>query len=124
MIGVEPEAGNDVQQSLRSGKPVHIPVPVTIADGAQTQQVGKLTFPILQAHVNDIVTVTDMQLCAQMRFFAERMKMVVEPTGCLAAAAVMHNVVDVSSARVGVIVSGGNVDMDMFTNFIRSGYPT
>jgi threonine dehydratase len=120
VIGVEPEAGNDVQQSLRSGKPVHIDVPVTIADGAQTQQVGKLTFPIVQAHVKEIVTVTDAQLCTQMRFFAERMKMVVEPTGCLAAAAVMHKIVDVAGARVGVIVSGGNVDIDMLSNFIRS----
>lgn len=120
VIGVEPEAGNDVQLSLRSGKPVHIAVPVTIADGAQTQQVGKLTFPIVQAHVKDIVTVTDAQLCTQLRFFAERMKMVVEPTGCLAAAAVMHKVVDVAGARVGVIVSGGNVDVDMLGNFIRN----
>jgi len=120
VIGVEPEAGNDVQQSLRSGKPVHIPVPATIADGAQTQQVGKLTFPILKAHVNDIVTVTDTQLCTQMRFFAERMKMVVEPTGCLAAAAAMQKIIDVSAARVGVIVSGGNVDIELFSNFIRN----
>jgi len=119
VIGVEPEAGNDAQLSLRSGKPVHIDVPVTIADGAQTQQVGKLTFPILQTHVKDIVTVTDAQLCTQMRFFAERMKMVVEPTGCLAAAAVMHKVIDVARARVGVIVSGGNVDITMFGHFIR-----
>ena len=120
VIGVEPEAGNDVQQSLRSGKPVHIPVPATIADGAQTQQVGKLTFPILKAHVNDIVTVTDTQLCTQMRFFAERMKMVVEPTGCLAAAAAMQKIIGVSAARVGVIVSGGNVDIELFSNFIRN----
>jgi threonine dehydratase len=116
VVGVEPEAGNDVQQSLRSGKPLRISVPNTIADGAQTQQVGQLTFPILQAHVKNIVTVTDAQLCRQMRFFAERMKMIVEPTGCLAAAAVMHKVVDVAGARVGVIVSGGNVDVDVFSS--------
>lgn len=120
VIGVEPEAGNDVQQSLRSGKPVHIPVPNTIADGAQTQQVGQLTFPILQTYVKDIVTVTDAQLCTQMRFFAERMKMIVEPTGCLAAAAVMHKVLDVAGARVGIIVSGGNVDVDMLGDFIQN----
>src|SRR6185369_5331126 len=96
VIGVEPEAGNDVQQSLRSGKPVHIAVPNTIADGAQTQQVGQLNFPILQKYVKDIVTVTDAQLCTQMRFFAERMKLVVEPTGCLAAAAVMQKIIDIS----------------------------
>ncbi len=112
VIGVEPEAGNDAQQALRSGSRVHIPVPDTIADGAQTQQVGALTLPIMQAHVKDIVTVNDDQLRKQMRFFVERMKIVVEPTGCLGAAAVMNRIVDVKDARVGVIVSGGNVDPD------------
>jgi threo-3-hydroxy-L-aspartate ammonia-lyase len=111
VIGVEPEAGNDAQQSLRSGAIVRIPVPHTIADGAQTTAVGELTFPIMQRLVSDIVTVSDAQLGAQMRFFAERMKIVVEPTGCLAAAAVLNRVVDVRGARVGVVVSGGNVDI-------------
>jgi threonine dehydratase len=111
VIGVEPEAGNDAQQSLRSGAIVRIPVPHTIADGAQTTAVGELTFPIMQRLVTDIVTVSDAQLRAQMRFFAERMKIVVEPTGCLAAAAVMNRVVDVRGLRVGVVVSGGNVDI-------------
>jgi threonine dehydratase len=111
VYGVEPEAGNDAQQSLRSGAIVRIPVPQTIADGAQTPAVGELTFPITQRLVSDIVTVSDDQLRAQMRFFAERMKIVVEPTGCLAAAAVMNRVVDVRGARVGVVVSGGNVDV-------------
>jgi threonine dehydratase len=121
VIGVEPEAGNDVQQSLRTGERVHIPLPATIADGAQTQQVGQLTFPIIQTFVKEIVTVSDDQLCTQMRFFAERMKIVVEPTGCLAAAAVLHKVVDVAGSRVGVIVSGGNVDMDKFGEFMTRG---
>jgi threonine dehydratase len=111
VIGVEPEAGNDAQQSLRSGAIVRIAVPQTIADGAQTAAVGELTFPVMQRLVSDIVTVSDEQLRAQMRFFAERMKIVVEPTGCLAAAAVMNRVVDVRGLRVGVVVSGGNVDV-------------
>jgi threonine dehydratase len=111
VIGVEPEAGNDAQQSLRSGRIVDIPVPETIADGARTQRLGKLTFPILQAYVKEIVTVSDTQLREQMRFFAERMKIVVEPTGCLAAAAVLNRLVSVANKRVGVIVSGGNVDI-------------
>jgi threo-3-hydroxy-L-aspartate ammonia-lyase len=111
VVGVEPETGNDAQLSLRSGKIVRIPVPQTIADGAQTPAVGEHTFPIMQRLVSDIVTVSDDQLRAQMRFFAERMKIVVEPTGCLAAAAVMNRVVDVRSLRVGVVVSGGNVDV-------------
>ena len=110
VIGVEPEAGNDVQRSLAEGRIVHIDVPRTIADGAQTQHAGRLTFPVIQARVDDVVTVSDAQLVDTMRFFAERMKLVVEPTGCLAAAAVLHGVVPVAGRRVGIILSGGNVD--------------
>jgi threonine dehydratase len=83
VYGVEPEAGNDGQQSLRKGEIVDIPVPKTIADGAQTQHLGPLTFGIIRRDVTDILTATDDQLVQCMRFFAERMKMVVEPTGCL-----------------------------------------
>ncbi|CAM3887540.1 threo-3-hydroxy-L-aspartate ammonia-lyase [Serratia silvae] len=118
VFGVEPEAGNDVQQAFRSGEKVWIPVPKTIADGAQTQQVGNLTFPIIQHYVEDILTVTDQQLCQQMRFFMERMKMVVEPTGCLAAAAAMNQVIDLRGKKVGVIVSGGNVDVDKIGQYL------
>jgi threonine dehydratase len=110
VIGVEPAAGNDAQRSLRSGEIVSIPTPDTIADGARTQRIGNLTFPILRAHVRDIVTVSDEQLRDQMRFFAERMKIVVEPTGCLAAAAVLNRIVESAGPRIGVLVSGGNVD--------------
>jgi threonine dehydratase len=120
VIGVEPEAGNDAQQSLRSGRIVTIPVPETIADGARTQSIGQLAFPIMQAHVREIVTVTDEQLRMQMRFFAERMKIVVEPTGCLAAAAVLNHILDVTGARVGVIVSGGNADTELFGRSIAA----
>ena len=111
VIGVEPAAGNDVQQSLAAGRIVHIEVPRTIADGAQTQHPGTLTFPVIQRHVERILTVTDEQLVATMRFFAERMKLVVEPTGCLAAAAILEAGFDVRGKRVGVIVSGGNIDV-------------
>ena len=111
IIGVEPEAGNDTQQSLARGEIVHIATPQTIADGAQTQHSGVLTFPVIQRLVSRIVTVTDAELAATMRFFAERMKLVVEPTGCLAAAALLHGVVQARGQRVGVIVSGGNVDV-------------
>jgi threonine dehydratase len=110
IIGVEPAAGNDAQQSLRTGQIVRIAVPQTIADGAQTRALGKLTFPIMQRLVSDIVTVTDEQLRAQMRLFAMRMKIIVEPTGCLAAAAVMNRIVPLEGKRVGVVVSGGNAD--------------
>ena len=123
VIGVEPEAGNDAQRSLRSGQIVHIDVPATIADGAQTQHIGKLVLPILQAYVKDIVTVSDDQLRAQIRFFAERMKMVVEGAGALAAAAVLNRVVDVRGKKVGVIVSGGNIDMALFAQCMALSTP-
>ncbi len=107
-------------RSLHSGHIVEIDVPDTIADGAQTRSVGKLVFPILQAHVKDIITVSDAQLCVQMRFFAERMKIIVEPTGCLAAAGAMNGAIDLSGKRVGVIVSGGNVDPEFFGRCISN----
>ena len=110
VIGVEPEAGNDVQQSFRKGEIVKIAVPKTIADGAQTQFPGQLTFPIIRALVSDVLTVSDAALVEAMRFFVARMKIVVEPTGCLGAAAAFGGEVDLKGARVGVILSGGNVD--------------
>ena len=114
VYGVEPEAGNDGQRSFRSGEIVHIDVPRTLADGAQTQHLGQLTFPIIRRLVTDVVTVPDAALVEAMRFFAERMRIVVEPTGCLAAAAAFTGAVDVGGKRVGVILSGGNVDMARF----------
>lgn len=118
VIGVEPEAGNDAQQSKRSGKIVKIDTPKTIADGAQTQFVGNLTFPVIQALVDDIVTVSDAQLIEAMRFAASRMKMVIEPTGGLAMAAAMQGAVDVKGQRVGVIISGGNVDIAQLASYL------
>jgi threonine dehydratase len=121
VVGVEPEAGNDTQQSLAAGEIVHIATPQTIADGAQTQHSGELTFPVIQQLVSRIVTVTDEELAATMRFFAERMKMVVEPTGCLGAAALLHAVVQARGQRVGVIVSGGNVDLVRYAQLLSGG---
>jgi threonine dehydratase len=118
VFGVEPEAGNDVQQSLRQGRIVHIDVPRTIADGAQTQHAGQLTFPVIQALVEDILTVSDAQLVRTMRFFAERMKLVVEPTGCLGAAAVLEGLLPIRGKRVGIIVSGGNVDLQRYAELL------
>lgn len=123
VIGVEPEAGNDVQQSLRAGRIVHIEVPRTIADGAQTQHAGQLTFPVMRALVDDVVTVSDEQLVATMRFLAQRMKLVVEPTGCLAAAAVLEAGLPVAGKRVGVILSGGNIDMGQFCRLLGGASP-
>jgi len=118
VYGVEPEAGDDVQQSLRRGERVGIPMPRTIADAAQTQRVGALTFPIIQQCVTDILTVSDAQLARTMRFFGERMKLVVEPTGCLGAAAVLEGLLPLAGQRVGVIVSGGNVDMARYGELV------
>jgi len=111
VYGVEPAAGNDVQRSVARGEIVRIDVPDTIADGAQTQAPGKLTFEVIRQCVRGMLTVSDAQLVAAMRFFAEAMKLVVEPTGCLAAAAAFERVVDLRGQRVGVILSGGNVDL-------------
>jgi threonine dehydratase len=111
VIGVEPAAGDDAARSFRTKKLVHIDVPQTIADGARTQSLGALTFPLVLRHVSDIVTVSDADLVAAMRFLWERMKLVVEPTGALATAAVLQGAIDVRDRRVGIILSGGNVDL-------------
>jgi threonine dehydratase len=111
VVGVEPAAGDDAARSLRTRTLVKIDVPQTIADGARTQSLGGHTFPLVLRHVHDIVTVTDAQLVEAMRFLWERMKLVVEPTGALATAAVLKGVLDVRSRRVGIILSGGNVDL-------------
>jgi threonine dehydratase len=114
LYGVEPEAGNDGQQSFRSGAIVHIDTPRTIADGAQTQHLGQLTFPIIRRDVDDILTVTDDELREAMRFFASRMKLVVEPPGCLGFAAARAMKDQLKGKRVGVLISGGNVDIDRY----------
>ena len=118
LVGVEPEAGNDVQQSFKAGHIVQIPTPHTIADGAQTQALGQLTFPIIAEGVEDMVTATDEQLVQALRFFAERMKIVVEPTGALAFAGARNGSVDVRGKRVGVLISGGNVDLPRYARFL------
>jgi threo-3-hydroxy-L-aspartate ammonia-lyase len=120
LYGVEPEAGNDAQQSFRSGAIVHIDVPITIADGAQTQHLGNYTFPIIRRDVNDILTATDAQLVDCMRFFAERMKLVVEPTGCLGFAAAREMKSRLQGQRIGIIVSGGNIDLARYCALLSS----
>jgi threo-3-hydroxy-L-aspartate ammonia-lyase len=121
VYGVEPEAGNDTQQSLQRGEIVRIDTPRTIADGAQTQSSGQLTFPVIQALVKAVLTVSDAQLVQTMRFFASRMKLVVEPTGCLGAAALLEGAIDLRGKRVGVIVSGGNVDLARYAQLLQDG---
>jgi threo-3-hydroxy-L-aspartate ammonia-lyase len=123
LFGVEPESGNDGQQSFRKGAIVHIDTPRTIADGAQTQHLGEYTFPIIRRDVDDILTATDAQLVDCMRFYASRMKLVVEPTGCLGLAAVREMKSRIRGKRVGVIISGGNIDLDRFASLLAKGNP-
>ena len=118
LYGVEPEAGNDGQQSFRSGRIVHIDTPRTIADGAQTQHLGSLTFPIIRRDVDDVLTVSDAQLVERMAFAASRMKLVIEPTGCLGFAAALQMKEQLRGKRVGILISGGNVDMPRFCELL------
>ncbi|QYN36091.1 threo-3-hydroxy-L-aspartate ammonia-lyase [Pseudonocardia sp. DSM 110487] len=120
IIGVEPEAGDDGLRSFRSGSIVRIDTPETIADGAQTTALGVLPFEIIRRDVDDIVTASDAELVAAMRVFASTMKIVVEPTGCLAFAAVRRLGAELAGQRVGVLVSGGNVDLDRFAALVTS----
>jgi threonine dehydratase len=120
LCGVEPEAGNDGQQSFRSGAIVHIDTPKTIADGAQTQHLGQITFEIIRRDVDDILTASDAELVEAMRFFASRMKLLVEPTGCLGFAAVRRLGRQLQGQRIGVILSGGNVDLERFCALVSA----
>ncbi|WMJ69291.1 threo-3-hydroxy-L-aspartate ammonia-lyase [Stenotrophomonas sp. 24(2023)] len=120
LYGVEPEAGNDGQQSLQAGQVVTIAPPRTVADGATTTFLGRYTFAILRRHVRSIVTVSDAQLVEAMAFLAERMKLLVEPTACLGLAALLAGALDVRGQRVGLILSGGNVDLDSYARLLQT----
>jgi threo-3-hydroxy-L-aspartate ammonia-lyase len=120
VIGVEPEAGNDTQQSLERGERISIPVPETIADGQQTTAPGRLTFPVIQQRVDQVVTVTDAEIVMAMRFAFERLKLVLEPSGACGFAAVLTGKVDIAGGRVGVTLSGGNVDLARFCSLATS----
>lgn len=111
VIGVEPEAGDDGARSFRSGKLEMVESPDTIADGARTPSLGKLTLPLIRRYASDVITVPDADLVHTMRFVWTRMKLVVEPTGVLGLAALFRGRLDLSGRRVGVIISGGNIDL-------------
>lgn len=119
VIGVEPEAGNDGQQSFRAGQVIRIPVPRSIADGALTTYIGANNFPIIRELVHDVVTVSDQMLIDAMKFFAERMKIVVEPTGCLGTAAALSQRFHRPGERVGILISGGNIDLPRYAELLR-----
>jgi threonine dehydratase len=112
IFGVEPEDANDTYLSFRSGSRVEIPTPRTIADGLRVTKPGALTFPINQKHLEDIVLVSDSEIRAAMRFLIIRMKILVEPSGAATAAAILHHKLPPGIARVGAILSGGNVDLE------------
>ncbi len=121
VYGVEPAAGDDFARSIAAGARVEIPVPDTIADGQQTTSPGELTFPIVQRLCAGILTVTDDELRGAMRFAFERLKLVMEPSGASALAALLGGKLDVTGRRVGVVVSGGNVDPARYAEIISAG---
>jgi threonine dehydratase len=114
VIGVEPAVGDDTQRSLAAGERVRVPVARTIADGQQIDIPGERTFPVIRERVAAVVTVTDEEIVAAMRFAFERLKLVLEPSGASALAALLHGKAEVAGARTGVILSGGNVDVTRF----------
>lgn len=111
VIGVEPSAGDDATQSFKLKSLKKISIPDTIADGARTTSLGKITFPLVLQNVDDMLTVSDEELVGTMFFLWERMKIVVEPTGALAACALLQKKASFAGQRVGVVLSGGNVDL-------------
>lgn len=112
VFGAEPEEANDTQLSLRAGERITIPAPCTIADGLRAVRPGTLTFPIVQALAEDILLVSEDEIRAAMRFLLTRMKIVVEPSGAVPAAAVMSGKLPAGIRRIGVVLSGGNVDLE------------
>lgn len=112
-FGVEPELGNDVWQSLRKGERVSISSPDTIADGLRTLSPGKLTFPVLQRNLEDVLLVTENEIRAAVRFLMERMKIMVEPSGAVGVAAAIHGKLPAGIRRAGIVISGGNFDPDL-----------
>lgn len=112
VIGVEPASGNDVFLSLAAGKRIEVPPPDTIADGLRTPCPGELTFPIIQRNVEQVVLVTDDEIRAAMKFLLTRMKILVEPSGAVTAAAALSGKLPPGLGRTGIVLSGGNVDFD------------
>ncbi len=119
LYGVEPEAGNDMQRSLEKGEPVTIPLPMTIADALQTTRPAERTFALVQSLTGGILTVSDLELRQAMAALASRMKLLVEPGGAAAFAALLHGKIpDISGRKVGIVLSGGNVDLEHFGSLV------
>lgn len=118
IVGVEPEQADDAARSFYSRTLQKVDNPDTIADGARTPCLGQYTFPLVLRYVDEMVTVSEAAIRRTMKFLWERLKIVVEPTGALAAAALLENVVTFPKARIGVIISGGNVDLQKVSNYL------
>ena len=117
VIGVEPEAGDDGARSFRSGRLERVENPHTIADGARTPTLGPITLELIRRYARDIITVPDQDLIAAMRFGFERLKLMIEPTGALALAALLTGRLDARGKRVGIVISGGNVDLGLLAGW-------
>jgi threonine dehydratase len=120
-FAVEPATANDTQQSINRGERVAILPPPTIADGLRVQTPGALTFPITRANADDVLTVSDEEILAVIRFMLFRMKSLVEPSGAAAAAAVFSRKLPDTMKRVGVVLSGGNIDSDLLAQLLNEG---
>lgn len=121
VVGVEPEAGNDACISFETGVLTSIDVPATIADGARTNSIGDITFALIREHVDQMTTAKDETLVEACRFYWERMKLIVEPTGALSVAAIYEGKVDVKGKRVGIVISGGNADLSQMCGHFAQG---
>ncbi|MBI5215499.1 MAG: threonine ammonia-lyase [Ignavibacteriae bacterium] len=119
VIGVETEGANDCYQSFREQRIVKIEKATTIADGMRTLSVGQLNFEIIMKHVDDVITINDEEIYPMMRFFLERMKILVEPTGAVASAAILKNNLALSGKKVCAVISGGNVDAEVLQRILR-----
>jgi threo-3-hydroxy-L-aspartate ammonia-lyase len=121
VFGVEPDTANDTYLSMRQGERVSIPPPPTIADGLRAMTPGALTFPVLRANLTDVVLVRDDEVRAAVRYLALRAHIVLEPSGAVAAAAVLSGRLPIPhNSRVGVILSGGNIDPGLLIDILRS----
>ena len=121
VVGVEPAVGDDTQRSLLAGERVRVPVGRTIADGQQIDIPGERTWPVIKERVTAVVTVTDDEIVAAMRFAFERLRLVLEPSGASALAALLHRKVDAAGRRTGVVLSGGNIDIARFRSLLDAG---
>jgi threonine dehydratase len=117
VFGIEPEIANDTYQSFRAGHRIEIPTPLTIADGLRSPCPGELTFPVIQEKVEDVILVSEKEITETVKYLLSRMKILAEPSGAVAAAAVLHGKLPTTVRRFGIVISGGNVDFETLSMF-------